>query len=95
VRYRRHWIAPLDEVGGLALGRYTGLYGFSRLVLFLIKSYARLVVELSPQLKVEVQTFVESLLSKSNQPIKRKLRQDWAGMLKTDYTSIELQHLVC
>jgi hypothetical protein len=45
VRYRRHWIAPLDEVGGLALGRYTGLYGFSRLVLFLIKSYARLVVD--------------------------------------------------
>ncbi|MDB9389663.1 DUF2281 domain-containing protein [Microcystis aeruginosa] len=57
------------------------------------KSLEELVRQLSPQLKVEVQTFVESLLSKSNQPIKRKLRQDWAGMLKTDYTSIELQHL--
>jgi len=57
------------------------------------KSLEELVRQLSPQLKVEVQTFVESLLSKSNQPIKRELRQDWAGMLKTDYTSIELQHL--
>ena len=46
VRYRRHWIAPLDEVGGLALGRYTGLYGFSRLVLFLIKPYSRLLLKL-------------------------------------------------
>ncbi len=52
-----------------------------------------LIRQLSPQLKVEVQAFVESLLSKSNQPIRRKLRKDWAGMLKTDYTSIELQHL--
>ncbi len=25
VRYRRHWVAPLDGVGGLALGRDTGL----------------------------------------------------------------------
>lgn len=25
--------APLDEVGGIALGRYTSLYGFLRLVL--------------------------------------------------------------
>jgi hypothetical protein len=25
VRYRRHWVAPLDGVGGIALGRYTGL----------------------------------------------------------------------
>ncbi|GBL11928.1 hypothetical protein MSj_03438 [Microcystis aeruginosa Sj] len=57
------------------------------------KSLEELVRQLPPQLKVEVQTFVESLLSKSNQPIKRKLRQDWAGMLKTDYTSIELQNL--
>ncbi len=57
------------------------------------KPLEELVRQLSPQLKVEVQTFIESLLSKSNQPIRRKLRQDWAGMLKTDYTSIELQHL--
>ena len=57
------------------------------------KPLEELVRELSPQLKIEVQAFVESLLSKSNKPVSRKLRQDWAGMLKTDYTSIELQHL--
>ena len=58
-----------------------------------VKPLEELVRELSPQLKVEVQAFIESLLTKSNQPIKRKLRQDWAGMLKADYTSVELQHL--
>ncbi len=58
-----------------------------------VKPLEELVRELSPQLKVEVQAFVESLLVKSNQPIKWKLCQDWAGMLKADYTSIELQHL--
>jgi hypothetical protein len=57
------------------------------------KPLEELVRQLSPQLKVEVQAFIESLLSKSTQSIRRKLRQDWAGMLKTDYTSIELQHL--
>ena len=56
------------------------------------KPLEELVRELSPKLKIEVQAFVESLLSKSK-PVSRKLRQDWAGMLKTDYTSIELQHL--
>ena len=63
-----------------------------------IRPLEELVKELSPQLKVEVQAFVESLLAKSNQPTKRKLRQDWAGTLKADYTSadytsVELQHL--
>ena len=58
-----------------------------------VKPLEELVRELSPQLKLEVQAFVESLLTKSNQPVRRKLRQDWAGMLKADYTSIELQHL--
>ena len=58
-----------------------------------VKPLEELMRELSPQLKLEVQAFVESLLTKSNQPVRRKLRQDWAGMLKADYTSIELQHL--
>ena len=58
-----------------------------------VKPLEELVRELSPQLKVEVQAFIESLLTKSNQPTRRKLRQDWAGMLKADYTSVELQHL--
>ena len=57
------------------------------------KPLEELVRELSPKLKMEVQAFVESLLSKSSKPVSSKLRQDWAGMLKTDYTSIELQHL--
>jgi hypothetical protein len=57
-----------------------------------VRPLEELVRELSPQLKIEVQAFVESLLSKSNQPVRRKLRQDWAGMLKADHTSIELQH---
>jgi hypothetical protein len=57
------------------------------------KPLEELVRQLSPQLKAEVRAFVESLLSKSNQPVRRKLRQDWAGTLKADHTSIELQHL--
>lgn len=58
-----------------------------------MKPLEELVRELPPQLKVEVQAFVESLLAKSNQSARWKLRQDWAGMLKADYTSIDLQHL--
>lgn len=59
-----------------------------------VRPLEEIVRELSPQLKVEVQAFVESLLVKSSQPIRHKLRQDWADMLKGDnYTSIELQHL--
>jgi hypothetical protein len=49
---------------------------------------------LSPQLKTEVEIFVQSLLNQSQQPKQTKLRQDWAGMLKAEnYTSVELQHL--
>ena len=58
------------------------------------KSLEELILELSPHLRVEVRTFVEFLLSKQRRPAKRKLRQDWAGMLKAEgYTSVELQHL--
>lgn len=53
-----------------------------------------LIQELSPSLREEVRTFAEFLLSRHIHPVKRKLRQDWAGMLKgEDYTSVELQHL--
>ena len=49
---------------------------------------------LSPQLKTEVEIFVQSLLTQSQQSKKTKLRQDWAGMLKAEnYTSVELQYL--
>lgn len=53
-----------------------------------------LIQELSPSLRGEVRTFVEFLLSKHIRPVRRKLRQDWAGMLNDDeHTSVELQHL--
>jgi hypothetical protein len=41
-----------------------------------------------------VRSFVEFLLSKQIRPVRRKLRQDWAGTLKADgHSSVELQHL--
>ncbi|NUN63222.1 DUF2281 domain-containing protein [Pseudanabaena biceps] len=53
-----------------------------------------MIQKLSPHLRNEVQIFVESLLNKSTQIPKQKLRQDWAGSLKADnYTALELQHL--
>ncbi len=58
------------------------------------KPLEEMIQELPPNLKIEVKAFVESLLNKSQQRPKRKLRQDWAGKLKTEiYTSIDLQHL--
>ena len=59
------------------------------------KPLEELIQDLSPRLRVEVRTFVEFLLSKHTHPVKRKLRQDWAGTLKAEgYSSVELQHLV-
>lgn len=53
-----------------------------------------MIRKLSPHLRNEVQIFVESLLHKSTQATKQKLRQDWAGMLKADnYTALDLQDL--
>lgn len=53
-----------------------------------------MIQQLSPYLRNEVQIFVESLLNRSTQPVKQKLRQDWAGRLKADnYTALELQNL--
>lgn len=51
--------------------------------------------ELSPDLRNAVKIFINILLKQSNQTVKPKLRQDWAGMLKitNSYTSVELQHL--
>ena len=58
------------------------------------KPLEEMIRELSPRLKNEVQIFVETLLNKPNRSTKNKLRQDWAGMLKTQsYTSLELQQL--
>jgi Protein of unknown function (DUF2281) len=58
------------------------------------QSLEETIQELSPHLRNEVHIFVEALLNRSAQPLKQKLRQDWAGMLSVNqYTSVELQHL--
>ncbi len=60
------------------------------------KPLEELIRELPPALRVEVRNFVEFLLTKRVQPRGRKLRQDWAGALRSyqqQYTSLELQHL--
>ncbi len=58
------------------------------------KPLEEIIRELSPNLRNEVQIFVDALLKQTNQTVKPKLRQDWAGMLKANsYTSVELQHL--
>jgi len=57
------------------------------------KPLEEVIRELSPNLRSEVQIFVDALLKQTNQTVKPKLRQDWAGMLKANsYTSVELQH---
>jgi hypothetical protein len=58
------------------------------------KPLEEVIRDLSPNLRNEVQIFVDALLKQANQTVKPKLRQDWAGMLKaSSYTSVELQHL--
>jgi hypothetical protein len=60
-----------------------------------IKPLEEMIRELPPALRAEVRDFVEFLLTKRIRPKGRKLRQDWAGALKTyklQYTSLELQH---
>lgn len=58
------------------------------------KPLEELIRELPPRLRVEVRTFVESLLAKPKRTARRKLRQDWAGALQASgYSSVELQHL--
>jgi hypothetical protein len=59
------------------------------------KPLEEMIQELPPNLRIEVQEFVEALLARTSQPIlKPKLRQDWGGMLKAEgYTSVELQNL--
>jgi len=58
------------------------------------KPLEEVIRELSPDLRAEVQTFIGILLKQVAKNGETKLRQDWAGMLKSDsYTSVELQHL--
>jgi hypothetical protein len=58
------------------------------------KPLEELIHELSPQLRKEVRTFVEFLLSKDRQSKPHRLRQDWAGALHAEgQTGVALQHL--
>jgi len=52
------------------------------------------IKELPPELRREVEDFVEFLLERRAHKLGRKLRQDWAGALRDyrdQYTSLELQ----
>jgi len=61
-----------------------------------MKSLEELIKELPPDLRQEVQDFVEFLLErKVNRKKLQKPRLDWKGALKDlrdQYTSVELQH---
>jgi len=53
-----------------------------------------MVKKLPPELKREVENFVNFLLEKKVRKHGRKMRQDWAGALKDyrdQYTSLELE----
>jgi hypothetical protein len=59
-----------------------------------MKSIEERIKTLPPNLKKEVEEFVNSLLKKRRKRSGKKLRQDWAGALKDyrdQYTSLELQ----
>ena len=53
-----------------------------------------MIKELPPELQQEVEDFVQFLIEKRARKPGRKLRQDWAGVLRDyrdRYTSLELQ----
>jgi len=57
-------------------------------------SVEEMVRRLPPNLRREVEDFVDSLIEKRGRKYGRKLRQDWAGSLRDyrdKYTSLELQ----
>ena len=59
-----------------------------------VKPLAELVQELPPDVQTQVRDFVEFLLAKHRRKPGKKLRQDWAGVLRDyrdEYTSLELQ----
>ncbi len=59
-----------------------------------MKSIDERIKNLPPALKKEVEEFVNSLLKKRRKKNGKKLRQDWAGVLRDyrdQYTSLELQ----
>ena len=59
-----------------------------------MKSLEERIKELPPELRQEVEDFMQFLLERRARKFGRKLRQDWAGALKEYrdlYTSLELQ----
>ncbi len=53
-----------------------------------------MVKNLPPDIRIQVQDFVEFLIERKKQNRRTILRQDWAGALrdvKLEYTSLELQ----
>ncbi|MBN1139399.1 MAG: DUF2281 domain-containing protein [Anaerolineae bacterium] len=59
------------------------------------KSLEELVRELPPDMRIEVQEFVESLLEKRGHVPKAELKLDWRGALRElrdQYTAVELEH---
>jgi hypothetical protein len=59
-----------------------------------MENIEEMVKKLTPELKQEVEDFVNFLIEKKARKRGRKLRQDWAGALKDyrdKYTSLELQ----
>jgi hypothetical protein len=62
-----------------------------------MKTLEEMIQELPPELRKEVEDFVEFLLEKRKPKPKGKPRFDWAGALKDlrdQYTSVELQHKI-
>jgi hypothetical protein len=59
-----------------------------------MENIEEIVRKLPPELKQEVEDFVNFLIERKARKHGRKLRQDWAGALKDyreQYTSLELQ----
>jgi hypothetical protein len=59
-----------------------------------MKNLEKLIQGLPPDLKKEVEDFIQFLLSKRAQKAGKKLRQDWGGALKEyrqRYDAVELQ----
>ncbi|MGB9715751.1 MAG: DUF2281 domain-containing protein [Thermodesulfovibrionales bacterium] len=62
-----------------------------------MKSLEEKIRDLPPELKQEVNDFIDFLMKKHIQKPEGKLRLDWAGALKdlsNKYTSVELQHRI-
>jgi hypothetical protein len=59
-----------------------------------MENLEKLIQGLPPDLKQEVEDFIQFLLSKRTQKAGKKLRQDWGGGLKEyrlQYNALELQ----